>query len=96
MNIIGNSFEEDGTVPAWKRQRFERKQPLCETCQHYIKSHQLANNTFTREMCRKEPWGDLHPNGYCEQHQHMESLWDDAYLRSLVPEFIEKDEMYIY
>ena len=95
MNIIGNSFEEDGTVPAWKRQRFERQQPLCETCTHYIKSHQLASNTFTRPMCKQDAWGNIPSLGYCDKHQHIDSLWDDAYLRSLVPEFIKEDEMRI-
>lgn len=55
----------------------------CETCQHYIKSHQLAGDTFTRPMCKREPWGNIPSVGYCDQHQDQDSLWDDAWLRSL-------------
>jgi hypothetical protein len=71
----------------------------CDTCQHFIKSIQLAENTWTREICKIGDMGWKPDEGYCDKHQHVDS-WKShqtRYLRSLIKdtEFITEDEMYI-
>ena len=81
-------MKENGITPMWERQLWE-KQRHCAHCMHWMKSHQLAKNTWTRAICTKGQ--ELQ---YCKEFQS----WKHRKLIHSIKEstsFIKEDEFRI-